>query len=163
MTRNYGDNKEREMIEGVKTKKLRVIPDERGRLMEILRQDDSLFLKFGQVYITTTYPEVVKAWHEHEKQTDNVACIQGMIKLALYDSREKSSTFKEVNQFLVGIHNPMLVQIPAGVNHGWMCVSEEEAIIVNIPTEAYDYEKPDEQRLDPHNNDIPYEWRRKDG
>ncbi len=151
------------MIEGVKTKNLKVIPDERGRLMEILRQDDNLFLKFGQIYMTTTYPEVVKAWHKHEKQTDNVACIQGMIKLVLYDSREKSSTYKEINQFLNGIHNPMLVQIPAGVYHGWMCVSQEEAIIVNIPTEAYNYEHPDEQRLDPHDNDIPYDWRRKDG
>lgn len=151
------------MIEGVITKKLRVIPDERGRLMEILREDDDLFVKFGQVYVSTTYPGVVKAWHMHEKQTDNVACVRGTIKLALYDPRKKSSTFKEINQFYLGIHNPMLVQIPSGIYHGWMCVSEEEAIIVNIPTEVYDYETPDEQRLDPHDNDIPYEWKRKDG
>jgi len=151
------------MIDGVKTKKLKVIPDERGRLMEILRSDDSLFEKFGQVYMTTTYPGVVKAWHKHLKQTDNVACIRGMIKLALYDPRENSPTFKEVNQFYIGVHNPLLVQIPANVYHGWMCVSQEEAMIVNIPTEVYNYEQPDEQRLDPHNNDIPYDWRRKDG
>ena len=151
------------MIKGVKTKNLKAIPDERGRLMEILRKDDSLFLKFGQVYMTTTYPDVVKAWHMHKKQADNVVCIQGMIKLVLYDPRKNSSTYKEVNQFLVGVHNPMLVQIPAGVYHGWMCISAEEAIIINIPTEVYNYEKPDEQRLYPHKNDIPYDWRRKDG
>lgn len=151
------------MIEGLKIKELKVIPDERGRLMEILRSDDSLFSNFGQVYMTTTYPGVVKAWHKHEKQTDNVVCVRGMIKLALYDSREGSPTFKEVNQFYLGIHNPMLVQIPPDIYHGWMCVSEEEAIIVNIPTEVYNYESPDELRLDPHQNDIPYDWRRKDG
>ena len=151
------------MIDGVKTKKLRVIPDERGRLMEILRSDDSLFEKFGQVYMTTTYPGVVKAWHKHLKQTDNVACIRGLIKLALYDPRQDSPTYKEVNQFYIGVHNPLLVQIPANIYHGWMCVSQEEAIIINIPTEVYNYEQPDEQRLDPHNNDIPYDWRRKDG
>ncbi len=151
------------MIYGIKTKKLKVIPDERGRLMEILRSDDSLFEKFGQVYMTTTYPGVVKAWHKHLKQTDNVACIRGMIKLALYDPRENSPTFKEVNQFYIGVHNPLLVQIPANVYHGWMCVSQEEAIIVNIPTEVYNYEQPDEHRLDPHDNDIPYDWKRKDG
>lgn len=151
------------MIEGVKIKNLRVIPDERGRLMEILRADDGLFSGFGQVYMTTTYPGVVKAWHKHMKQTDNVVCLRGMIKLALYDPRENSPTFKEVNQFYLGIHNPMLVQIPPDVYHGWMCVSQEEAIIINIPTEVYDYENPDEQRLDPHENEIPYDWRRKDG
>jgi dTDP-4-dehydrorhamnose 3,5-epimerase len=151
------------MIDDVKTKRLKVIPDERGRLMEILRADDPLFLRFGQVYMTTTYPGVVKAWHKHEKQTDNLACVQGMIKLALYDPREKSPTFKEINQFYIGVHNPLLVQIPAGVYHGWMCVGEEEAIVINIPTEVYNYEHPDEQRLDPYENDIPYDWRRKDG
>jgi len=151
------------MIDGVKTKKLKVIPDERGRLMEILRRDDSLFLNFGQVYMTTTYPNVVKAWHKHEKQTDNVACVQGMIKLVLYDFRKNSTTFKEINEFYLGVHNPLLVQIPAGVYHGWMCVSQGEAIVVNIPTEVYNYAHPDEQRLDPHKNDIPYDWSRKDG
>ncbi len=151
------------MIDGVKLKRLRVIPDERGRLMEILRKDDDLFEAFGQVYMTTTYPGVVKAWHLHRKQTDNVACVQGMIKLALYDSREESPTFRKVDQFYLGVHNPLLVQIPKGVYHGWMCVSEEEAVIVNIPTEPYDYESPDEHRLDPHENDIPYDWKRKDG
>ena len=151
------------MIDGVKTKILKVIPDERGRVMEILRADDDFFDKFGQVYMTTTYPGVVKAWHMHKNQTDNVACIQGMIKLALYDSRENSPTHKEVMEFFLGIYSPLLIQIPPGVFHGWMCVSEEEAVIINIPTEVYDYENPDEQRLDPHQNDIPYDWKRKDG
>lgn len=151
------------MIDGVKTKKLQVIPDERGRLMEILRNDDELFLQFGQVYMTTTYPSVVKAWHLHKEQTDNVACVKGMIKLALYDAREQSPTFKQVDQFYLGLHNPLLVQIPKGIYHGWMCVSPDEAIIVNIPTESYNYETPDEFRLDPHDNDIPYDWKRKDG
>jgi dTDP-4-dehydrorhamnose 3,5-epimerase len=44
-----------------------------------------------------------------------------------------------------------------------MCVSQEEALIVNLPTETYNYERPDEQRLDPHTSDIPYNWKRKDG
>jgi len=134
------------MIDGVKVKKLKVVPDERGRLMEILRQDDDLFQKFGQVYMTTTYPGVVKAWHFHKIQTDNVACVQGMIKLALYDERHDSPTKGKVDEFYLGIHNPLLVQIPAGVYHGWMCVSQEEAIIVNIPTEVYVNKQPDESR-----------------
>ena len=71
------------MIQGVKTKLLRVIPDERGRVMEILREDEGLFLKFGQVYMTTTYPQVVKAWHYHKLQTDHIVAVRGMIKLVL--------------------------------------------------------------------------------
>jgi len=150
------------MIDGVVIKRLRVMPDERGRLMEILRADDELFKKFGQVYATTTYPGVVKAWHKHVKQDDNMACVAGMVKVVLFDGREKSPTFRELVEIYAGVHNPVLIHIPAGVYHGWMCVSPEEALVVNVPTEPYDRENPDEQRLDPHSSDIPYDWGRKD-
>ena len=70
---------------------------------------------------------------------------------------------REVNEFFIGEHNPLLIQIPAGVYHGFKCVSEHEAILINTPTEAYDRDHPDEYRVDPHENDIPYDWERKDG
>ncbi|MDQ7799280.1 MAG: dTDP-4-dehydrorhamnose 3,5-epimerase family protein [Candidatus Edwardsbacteria bacterium] len=151
------------MIEGVKIKKLKVIPDERGRLMEILRCDDEVFQKFGQVYLSTTYPGVVKGWHYHKAQTDNIVCVKGMLKLVLFDNRENSATNGQVNEFFIGEHNPMLVQVPKGVYHGWKCVSGDEAMVINCPSEAYNYSQPDEYRLDPHQNDVPYKWDRKDG
>ena len=146
------------MIEGVKIKKLKVIPDERGRLMEMLRCDDDLFVKFGQVYMTTAYPGIVKGWHYHKKQTDNMVCVKGMMKVVLYDMREDSKTKGEVNEFFIGIHNPMLIQIPAFVCHGFKNVGNEEATVINIPTEVYNYKDPDEFRIDPYDNDIPYDW-----
>jgi len=150
------------MIEGVKIKKLKVIPDERGRLMEMLRSDDELFITFGQVYLTTAYPGVVKGWHYHKKQTDNMVVVKGMMKIVLYDAREGSSTKGEVNEFFMGIHNTILLQIPPFVFHGFKCIGEEEAMVVNCPTETFNYEDPDEFRVDPHENDIPYDWERAD-
>lgn len=151
------------MIQGVVTKKLRVIPDERGRLMEILRSDDDLFIKFGQLYLTTAYPGVVKGWHYHKNQFDNMAVVKGMMKIVLYDNREGSKTRGEINEFFAGEYNPLLIKIPPGVLHGFKCISETEALVVNCPTEVYNYEKPDEFRIHPHKNDIPYDWSRKDG
>lgn len=151
------------MIKDVVTKQLRLIPDERGRLMEILRCDDEEFDKFGQVYMTTTYPHVVKAWHYHKLQDDCIVCVKGMLKLVLYDDREGSPTKGEVNEFFIGDYKPMLVKVPKMVFHGWKCISEEEAIVINIPSEPYNREAPDEYRTDPHINDIPYSWERKDG
>lgn len=151
------------MIHDVRVKQLKVIPDERGRLMEMLRVDDDLFKKFGQVYMTAAYPGVVKAWHYHKKQWDNFVCVHGMMKVVLYDNREDSPTKGEVNEFFLGDHRQVLVQIPPLVFHGFKCVSDHEAIIINCPTEMYDYKNPDEFRVDPHQNDIPYDWSRKDG
>ena len=151
------------MINGVKIKNLKVIPDERGRLMEMLRSDDSLFKKFGQVYMTTTYPGAVKAWHYHKKQTDNFVCVSGMAKVVLYDGRKGSPTYKEINEFFIGVHNPILLQIPNMVFHGFKCVSEHECIIINCPTELYNYKNPDEFRLPADSKKIKYNWGRKDG
>ena len=151
------------MIDGVQIKKLRVIPDERGRLMEVLRSDDELFEKFGQAYITTAYPGAVKAWHYHKKQTDHFCVIKGMMKVVLYDARKDSPTKGEVNEFFLGEHNPILLKIPKMVYHGFKTISETEAVCLNIPTEVYVYDDPDEHRVPPHENDIPYSWDRKDG
>ncbi len=151
------------MINGVKVKQLKVIPDERGRLMEVLRADDPVFIKFGQVYMTTAYPGVVKAWHFHKKQYDNFACLKGMMKVVLYDSRESSPTKGEVNEFFLGEHNNILLQIPPFVYHGFKCISDTEAMIINCCTEMYNRAEPDEYRLPPHGSDIPYDWSRKDG
>lgn len=151
------------MIDGVKVKKLKVIPDERGRLMEMVRCDDEDFIKFGQVYMTTAFPGVVKGWHYHKKQHDNMVVVRGMMKIVLYDNRETSPTCGEVNEFFAGTHNPVRITIPPGVCHGFKCISSEEAIVINMVTEPYDYDNPDEYRLPPHGGDIPYDWGRKDG
>ncbi len=146
------------MIHGVRTKTLRVIPDERGRLMEILRSDDELFIRFGQVYMTTAHPGVVKGWHYHKKQVDHFAVVKGMIKLVLCDQRENSPTRGEINEFFLGEHNPLLVQIPALVLHGFKCVGAEEAVVINCPTEVYNPREPDEFRVDPFSPQVPYDW-----
>lgn len=151
------------MIDGAKVKKLRTIPDERGRLMEVLRADDPEFIKFGQVYVTTAYSGVTKAWHYHKKQTDNFCCIKGMMKVVLYDDREGSPTMGEVNEFFMGEHNEIMLQIPPFVWHGFKCISDTEAMVMNCSTEPYNAASPDEFRKPAHESDIPYDWARKDG
>jgi len=152
-----------EMIDGVIIQPLKVVPDERGRLMEIMRRDDDFFSGFGQVYLSTVFPGVVKAWHYHNVQEDRFTCVRGMVKAVLYDDREASSSRGLLNEFYVGEHNPRLVVIPPGVYHGWKCISECEAYVINIPSEPYNRVDPDEYRVDPHDGGIPYDWKRKDG
>jgi len=147
------------MIEGVVTKQLKQIADERGWLIEIMRSDWEQFQKFGQAYITAAYPQVVKAWHIHKKQTDNITCIKGMMQLVLYDDREKSKTRKEINEFIIGERNLLIVKIPPEVWHGFKALGEEYALMLNVPTELYNYKKPDEYRLPPDTEKIPYDWK----
>ena len=153
----------KKLIDGAKVKRLRVIPDERGRLAEMLRNDDKeFFIKFGQVYMTVGYPGVVKGWHYHKKQIDNFVTVKGMMKVVLYDGRDNSPTHGEINEFFMGEQNMLLLQIPTFVLHGFKTISEAEAILINCPTEVYNYSDPDEFRVHPHDNEVPYDWARKD-
>jgi dTDP-4-dehydrorhamnose 3,5-epimerase len=151
------------LIQGVNVKPLKLIADERGYLMEMMRSDDPFFQKFGQSYVSVAYPGVVKGWHFHKVQTDHFVIVKGMMKVVLYDQREGSPTKGLVNEFFMGEKNPILVTIPPGVVHGMKGIGTEPAMLVNVPTELYKYDKPDEYRIDPHKNDIPYDWDRKDG
>jgi len=145
------------MIYGVKTKNLKIIPDERGWLMEILRKDDDIFEKFGQVYLSVAFAERVKAWHYHKIQTDNFTCVRGMMKVVLYDDRKDSPTFGELNEFFIGDKNPLLISVPPLVWHGFKAV-DESAYFVSVPTLPYNYDEPDEYRLSPDTDTIPYDW-----
>ncbi|MBE0475713.1 MAG: dTDP-4-dehydrorhamnose 3,5-epimerase family protein [Coriobacteriia bacterium] len=146
------------MIEGVKVKELKVIPDDRGMLMEMWRSDDPDFVRFGQVYMTMVYPRVVKAWHYHTKQTDHFVCVSGMAKVALHDRRDGSSTFGETETHVIGWQRQRLLIIPPGVYHGFTAVGTEAACIINIPSEPYDHENPDEHRLPFDDEVIGYDW-----
>ena len=86
-----------------------------------------------------------------------------MMKVVLFDGRQKSPTKGLINEFFMGVHNPSILKIPIEVMHGFKCISEEEAIVVNFPTNTYNYKEPDEYRLPPHTDQIPYSWERKDG
>lgn len=151
------------VIEGVRVRELRLIPDERGYLMEMLRSDWPEFDRFGQCYVTACYPGVVKAWHYHRKQWDHFVCVHGMAKVVLFDARKDSPTQGTINEFHMGNLNPILVKIPPFVYHGFTAEGDETALIVNFPTELYNYSNPDEFRVPYDDPGIPYSWGVKHG
>jgi dTDP-4-dehydrorhamnose 3,5-epimerase len=146
------------VIDGVKIKPLKVMPDDRGLLMEMLRSDDPDFQRFGQVYVTMVLPGVAKAWHYHRIQTDHFVCVGGKAKVGLYDGREESPTNGETQTVVLGWPDQALLVIPPGVYHGFTPVGDEPAYIVNVPTELYNYEDPDEYRLPFDDASIAYDW-----
>jgi len=144
-------------------KQLKINADERGSLMEILRSDEEIFDRFGQVYVSLNFPNVIRAWHWHERQLDFFAVVKGMAKVVLYDSREDSPTKGEVNEFFLGERNNILLKIPRRVIHGYKTIGVEPSLLLNFPTELYDRHSPDEYRLPWNSQEIPYNWDLKHG
>jgi dTDP-4-dehydrorhamnose 3,5-epimerase len=143
-------------IEGVSVQPLRQIPDERGKIMHMLRRDATHFEGFGEIYFSTVYPGAIKAWHLHREMTLNYAVVSGMIKLVLYDDREGSATRGNVVELFIGEQNYCLVTVPPMVWNGFKGIGGSMAIVANCATIPHD---PDEiSRLDPFSKDIPYKW-----
>lgn len=153
------------MIQGVAVRELDVNADERGHLVELFRDDWEIFdPEPAMSYYSLTYPGVVRAWHRHRRgQVDYFACPSGRLKVGIYDDREESSTQGTLDTFVIGEHDQRLIRIPGDCWHGFKAISDEPSLLVNFPTNLYDYEDPDEERLPPHTNDIPLDWNEVDG
>lgn len=150
-----------DLIDGVQVKTLRRFSDDRGFLMEMLRRDWPEFETFAQSYITACHPGVVKGWHYHTKQWDFFVCVHGMARIVLYDPRQDSPTKGSVNEFSVDASFPVLIKIPPLVYHGFTPEGEQTTLIVNFPTELYNYEQPDEYRVPCDDPSVPYDWKRR--
>ncbi|HYG76598.1 MAG TPA: dTDP-4-dehydrorhamnose 3,5-epimerase family protein [Planctomycetota bacterium] len=144
------------MIDGVIITPLKQIPDERGKVMHMLRKTDPHFKEFGEVYFSTIFPGVIKGWHLHSRMIINYAVPVGRIKLVLFDAREKSKTKNELQEIFMGPDNYCLVTVPPGVWNGFKGCGTTEAIVCNCSSIVHD---PDEiTRLDPFDKSIPYDW-----
>ena len=144
------------MIDGVKITQLRKIPDERGKVMHMMRSTDPHFQEFGEIYFSTVYPGAIKGWHIHKRMMLNYAVPVGRIKFVLYDEREESPTRGEVMEIFMGPDNYSLVTVPPLVWNGFKGVGTEMALVANCASIPHD---PDEiDRRDPFDPTIPYDW-----
>jgi dTDP-4-dehydrorhamnose 3,5-epimerase len=149
------------MINGVKIIPLKKIMDERGIVMHMLKNTDPHFKKFGEIYFSSIFPNVIKGFHLHKKMTLNYTVIIGNIKLVLYDKREDSPTYKKIQEIFIGEDNYNLVQIPPGIVNGFKAIGSKKAIVANCATHPHD---PDEIiRIDPFDKEIDYDWNIKHG
>jgi dTDP-4-dehydrorhamnose 3,5-epimerase len=143
-------------VHDVQVTPLRRIPDERGAVLHMLREDSPVFERFGEIYFSAVYPGVVKGWHLHTRMTLNYAVPVGMVKLVCYDDRPESPTRGAVQELHVGELNYVLVTIPPGVWNGFKGEGVAPALVANCASIPHD---PDEiERMHPFNNDVPYDW-----
>ena len=145
------------MIEGVQITSRRIIPDDRGKIMHIMKSSDSQFSTFGEVYCSTVYPGVVKGWHMHKEMTLNYLVLKGNIKFVLYDDRPESTTYKQIQEVMIGENQYVMVTVPPFVWNGFKGIGTEEAFVINftdIPHDANEI-----VRMDPHEKKlINYDW-----
>ena len=145
------------MIAGVQITLRKIIPDDRGKIMHIMKSTDSQFTAFGEVYCSTVYPGVVKGWHMHKKMTLNYVVLKGNIKFVLYDDRPESETYKQIQEIYIGENQYVMVTVPPNIWNGFKGIGTEEAFVINFTDIPHDPEEI--VRMDPHQNTIfNYNW-----
>lgn len=144
------------MIDGMHVVPLQRFSDERGSVLLMLKETDPHFVRFGEIYFSTVYRGVVKAWKNHRRMHANYACVHGRVKVVLHDAREGSPTRAETMELHISPEEHTLVVIPPGVWHGFQGVGDPLSILANCATEPSD--EAELERLDPTASAIPYEW-----
>tara|TARA_A100001015_G_scaffold279018_1_gene339782 strand:- start:8584 stop:9021 length:438 start_codon:yes stop_codon:yes gene_type:complete len=144
------------MIHGVKITQKKVITDDRGKILHMLRADDSNFKKFGEIYFSYVNPKKIKAWHIHKKMTLNYVAASGKIKLVLYDDRKSSPTKGKVQEIFLSNENHVLVSIPPMIWNGFTSADGNLAILANCSDIPHD--KSEIIREDYNNPKFPYKW-----
>jgi dTDP-4-dehydrorhamnose 3,5-epimerase len=145
------------MIDGVHVVPLRRIVDDRGSVLLMLKETDPHFVRFGEIYFSTVFAGVVKAWKNHRRMTANYACVHGRIRVALHDDRDGSPTRGQTHELVISPDEHRLVVIPAGIWHGFKGLADPVSVLANCATEPSDPSELD--RLDPDEPAIPYDWR----
>ena len=150
-----------DLIDGVTIREVRNVLKAGGAVTELIRADwfpEPLTIE--QVFQVRLEPGALSAWHSHERATDRLFAVRGIVKLVLCDLREGSASHGAVNEFFVGALRPRLIVVPPKVWHGVQNVSQGTAVVINMPDRAYCYEDPDHWRLSPDTDAIPYRFER---
>jgi len=98
-------------------------------------------LSGGQINYSVQQPDVIKAWHLHERQTDVWCLLHGCIKAAIM-TRNGDRRWTVA----LGERNPAVLVIPPGLWHGAMTIGPSQAGLLYYVDNEYDPKQPDEQR-----------------
>ncbi len=153
-------------IDGLVFRATRPVPHEDGHLTEVAKTAwDELGDPIVQVHITTTLPDRIRAWGLHQRSTDRLFVVNGLVEVVVFDGRNHSTTQGALNTFIVSKRNPSLIAVPPCVYHGWHNIGTTEAVIINMPTSTYDYDSPDALDLpwdsDEAHRTIPYRFKQR--
>lgn len=137
------------MIEGVKQNKVQSFIDDRGFLSQILPEGEKSF-EIKRIYATGNFSKgTVRGFHKHSQEKKAFFVPIGAAKFVAVDDRDNSSTFKEINTFILSQLNPSVLVIPTGVYTGWMSL-DDKTVVLGISDRPFDENNPDDQRLDPY-------------
>ena len=133
------------MLDGIRIKPIKRLPDERGFFSEVMRTDwRGLFAEdtIAQINHSFTYPNIIRAWHRHLRgQVDYFLVLRGTIKICAFDDKTA-----ELTEIVSSGTDLRVVRMPGHYWHGFKALGNAPAVLVYYTTKLYDPADPDEER-----------------
>lgn len=143
------------VIDGVELRSPVTHVDHRGALFEIYTGPDQWPDPVGYVYQTSLFPGVIKGWARHEVKVDRYVLTHGELLVLLYDAREDSPTKGVLQRVMMSPRGVRQVMIPVGVWHLLANLGQDEAQLINLPTQPYHHDQPDRILLPWDSPELP--------
>ena len=144
------------MIEGVELTPLKVIPGDSGNVLHAMKRTESSFHGFGEAYFSTVDRGAIKAWKRHHKMTLNLVVPCGEIQFVLYDDRQVSQTYGQINEFTLSLQNYQRLTVPPMVWLGFKGLSDNLNMLMNVSDIPHDPDESD--RIDAYKNHLNHQW-----
>jgi len=133
------NNMKNELIQGVQWLNLKVIDDERGSVLHMVRTNTLGVSGFGEIYFSELKPNVVKGWKIHHSMTQRLTVPIGLVRFVLVDAREGSLTRGRSVNYIVGRpENYGLLIIPPGIWYAFENLSISSSLVANCADKIHD-------------------------
>ena len=147
-------------IAGVRIVPIQQFADERGWFLEARRE--SWFRELGgkesrQTNVVRSRRGVIRGLHYHELgQDDLFFCVEGMVRVVLFDRRPGSSSEGTAWSYDIGESNVAAVYIPGTIAHGYEALTD--CLFVYNVTHEYDPSAPDEHNFPWSDERVRHLW-----
>ena len=142
------------MLAGMIKTDLNIIEAESGSVYHGLKNTDTGYKKFGEVYFSSVKKDIIKAWKLHKEMTLNLLVPVGLVQFCFLDGREHSNTFNQTFKIMLSQTPYFRLTVPPGIWFGFQGVAPGLNLICNVADIPH---APDEV-LRKEINEIKMDW-----
>lgn len=123
-------------MNGFAVRALLVHEDQRGHLIELVKDARAHAPRGRQVFLTTAHPGFVKGNHVHRRKTEWFIVLSGRMRMRLRSGSESED-------LIVDAAHPTVVEVFPGTAHALRNEGAEELLVLVYADEMFDQSDPD--------------------
>ena len=118
--------------------------DNRGFLIEFLREDENILNFRGQVYASTISPGDIRGNHYHNEKTEIFCVMKGKLKVLVQQINSE-----KIDEYILDSNKDMLdrLLVHPKFAHTFINVSKEEAILLAYGDKVHNHDDPDQHQF----------------